>query len=592
MPIEHVAIVGAGFSGTLQAINLLRHQGPRATLIERSGRAGEGLAYGAAHPSHVLNVRAGNMSAFPDDPGHFVRWLDARGVADAAAAFIPRVTYGEYLRELLETATRESKGRLRLLRGEVDNLEIVEGGVSFTVDKWPWFADAAVLAVGNLPPHDPPGLDADLLSPERYKRDPWDASVPEGLGGSDTVLVIGTGLTMVDVVLLLDARGFRGRIVALSRRGLLPRPHAAGSEWERIAERPDTVASQLLHQVRARGDAIGWRSAVDELRSFTQGMWGNATEAERARFLRHLRPWWDVHRHRLAPEVWARLSAIIARGQLEVRAGKTLSFEERAEGVQVAWRPRGKDAIETLAVQRIVNCTGPQGDLMRTTEPLLQRLAARGVIRPDAAHLGIEVDNQAQTIDAKGPPQSRALCARPDDARRLLGDRGGPRHPPADLEPRAPPLQRALGGRRGTVATKSDSEMMRGGNARAFRLRSAGSRRFGPACLRPRPPGRRPSRSSTEEREMKTWILAAAGLAGAVAIVPATAQEHDAAIRQRIIRASIASYPGSCACPYSTARNGSRCGGRSAWSRGGGYAPKCYPSDVTPAEVAAVRRRR
>jgi uncharacterized NAD(P)/FAD-binding protein YdhS len=410
--IEHVAIIGAGFSGTLQAINLLRHDGPRATLIERAPVAGTGLAYGAAHPGHVLNVRAANMSAFPDDPSHFVRWLEARGVADAAGAFIPRVTYGEYLRELLEAALRDSNGRLTLVRSEVEDLEFAND-VRLQLGDRTLHADAAVLAVGNLPPHDPPGLDPAALSSARYKGDPWDASVPEGLGANDTVLVIGTGLTMVDVVLLLDARSFKGRIVALSRRGLLPRSHAAGSEWQKLHERPATTASRLVQQVRTRGEAIGWRNAVDELRPFTQAMWGNASEAERGRFLRHLRPWWDVHRHRLAPEVHARLTTVIERGQLEVIAGKTLGFAEGPDGIAVTLRRRGSDAAETITAQRIVNCTGPLGDLARTDEPLLQKLAARGVIRPDAAHLGIDVDNQGQTIDAEGRPNGNLYALGP-----------------------------------------------------------------------------------------------------------------------------------------------------------------------------------
>ena len=410
--IEHVAIIGAGFSGTLQAINLLRHEGPRATLIERAPVAGTGLAYGAAHPSHVLNVRAANMSAFPDDPTHFVRWLEARGVANAASAFIPRVTYGEYLRELLDAALLDHPDRLRLVRGEVEDLDFGERVTVRLTDRT-IEADAAVLAVGNLPPHDPPGLDPSRLSNARYKGDPWDASVPEGLGADDTVLVIGTGLTMIDVVLLLDARGFAGRIVALSRRGLLPRSHAPASDWQKLAERPATTASALLRSVRARGEAIGWRNAVDELRPFTQAMWGNASEAERGRFLRHLRPWWDVHRHRLAPEVHARLMAVIERGQLEVIAGKTLGFAETADGVDVTLRRRGADTPETMTVQRIVNCTGPLGDLNRTEEPLLQALAARGIIRPDAAHLGIDVDNQGQAINANGMPNANLYALGP-----------------------------------------------------------------------------------------------------------------------------------------------------------------------------------
>lgn len=402
--IEHVAIIGAGFSGTLQAINLLRHDGPRATLIERAPVAGTGLAYGAAHPSHVLNVRASNMSAFPDDPSHFVRWLEARSVPNAPAAFIPRVIYGEYLRELLEAALKDPSGRLRLVRGEVSDLSF-DNGVEVTLPGQSIHADAAVLAVGNLPPHDPPGLDPARLSAKRYKGDPWDPSVPEDLRSDDSVLIIGSGLTMVDVVLLLDARGYRGKILALSRRGLLPRAHMQGGQaWDRISERPATRASHLLRDVRSRGADIGWHNAVDELRPFTQGMWGNATEAERARFLRHLRPWWDVHRHRLAPEVYARLMAIIERGQLEVIAGKTLGFEEQEDGIQVSFRRRGRNAPERGVVQRIINCTGPLGDLNRSEEPLLQKLAQRGVIRPDAAHLGIDVDNQGQTIAADGTP--------------------------------------------------------------------------------------------------------------------------------------------------------------------------------------------
>lgn len=400
--IEHVAIIGAGFSGTLQAINLIRHEGPRATLIERAPVAGTGLAYGAAHPSHLLNVRAANMSAFPDDPAHLVRWLEAHGVENAAASFVPRRVYGEYLREMLEEALARYPDRLRLVRGEVEDVTFDVEGATLQLSDGTLRADAAVLAVGNLPPHDPPGLDPATLSAERYKGDPWDPSVPESLSDSDTVLVIGTGLTMVDVALLLEARGFGGKIVAVSRRGLLPRPHGPGKDWDKLRERPRTQASALVRTVRDRAEQVGWRNAVDELRPFTQPMWANASEDERARFLRHLRPWWDVHRHRLAPEVHARLQALINRGQLEVRAAKTLGFVEGPAGITVTLRPRGGDAVETILAQRIVNCTGPLGDLARSREPLLQRLAARGVIRPDPAHIGIDVDNQGQTIAADG----------------------------------------------------------------------------------------------------------------------------------------------------------------------------------------------
>ena len=412
--IRHVAIVGAGFSGTLLAINLLRHDGPSATLIERAPVAGKGLAYGAAHPDHLLNVRAANMSAFPDEPDHLVRWLAARGVPDAASSFVPRLVYGDYLREML-LATRERAGdRLRVVTADVADIVDDDEGVAVRlVGGESVTADAAVLAIGNLPPHVPPGLDPALLPASSYRRDPWGPGVTEGLSDGDTLLVIGSGLTMVDTVLSLDASGFRGQVVALSRRGLLPHRHAATSPWNRLSERPATVASALVRTVRARGQQIGWRSAVDELRPFTQAMWANASRVERARFLRHLRPWWDVHRHRLAPQVADRLASVQASGRLQVRAGKTLTFAAVDDGVEVAWRPRGQDTAERLLVQRIVNCTGPLGDLSRTEEPLLATLVGRGTIHPDPEHLGIDVDPAAAVIDSAGRASDRLFALGP-----------------------------------------------------------------------------------------------------------------------------------------------------------------------------------
>jgi uncharacterized NAD(P)/FAD-binding protein YdhS len=393
---------------------MLRHAGPKVTLVERQKGAGLGLAYGSAHETHLLNVRASNMSALPDEPDHFVRWLKARGIADAGTAFVPRVAYGEYLQELLFAAERESGGRLEIVRGDAKDLEIGEEQVVLTLDDGRRLtADMASLAMGNLPPHAPPGLDPLRLTPGRYWPDPWDRKLTEGLGDKDVVIVIGTGLTMVDVVLMLEAKGYRGRIFALSRRGLLPRPHAATAPFERRAERPRTIASALVRDVRRRAAEIGWRNAVDELRPFTQSLWRAASAAQKRRFLRHLRPWWDVHRHRLAPEVDARLQAMIASGQLRVVAGKLVAFDEGADGIDVTWRARGEDKLESVHVTRIVNCTGPEGDLPSTTEPLLRKLLARGTIRADAQRIGVDVDKEARTIAADGSPNDRLLALGP-----------------------------------------------------------------------------------------------------------------------------------------------------------------------------------
>lgn len=413
--IEHVAIIGAGFSGTLQAINLLRHNGPRVTLIERGGTVGQGIAYGAAHPDHVLNVRAANMSAFPDEPGHFAAWLSDRGVDEAGHVFAARLTYGAYLRQLLEDALATHSERLSVISGEVIDITERGGGVTIRFDDGSALdADAAVLAVGNLPPHHPPGLDDNLIDHSAYKHDPWDSRVGEGLGDDATVLIVGTGLTMVDIALKLEANGFGGRIIALSRRGLLPRCHAdAGGDWERLTERPVASPAHLLRRVRKRADAIGWRHAVDELRPFTQSMWANASPGERSRFLRHLRPWWDVHRHRLAPQVHARLEKMVASGQLKPVAGHIMEAKAEGDAAAVTWRSRGQDMPQRITAQQIVNCTGPLADLSRTTDPLLMALRDRGAIRPDAAHIGIDVNVNGQVIGADGRANDRLLALGP-----------------------------------------------------------------------------------------------------------------------------------------------------------------------------------
>lgn len=412
--IKNVAIVGAGFSGTLLALNLLRHGGPSATLIERRPVVGTGVAYGTLEPELVLNVRAGNMSAFPDRPDHFTEWLRQSGSEATAGSFVSRSTYGAYLRDLIQGGNGWAQDQLQLVREEVSDLTMApDGDVTVVGAAGTITADAAVLAVGNLTPHVPPGL-ADVQESPRYRADPWATGVSEGLGPDDTVLLMGTGLTMVDVVLTLDAHGFRGKIVALSRRGLIPHAHvAAHGHHDAIKERPRGPLSELTHNVRTRASAGDWRPAVDELRPFTQGIWGNATSAERGRFLRHLRPWWDVHRHRLAPAVAERLAALIASGQLTIHAGKAQSARETDDAIVVNWRPRGEDRTQDLAAQRVVNCTGPQGDLTRATEPLLASLAKQGLIRPDPEKLGIDVDSQGRVIGADGKPNDRLLAVGP-----------------------------------------------------------------------------------------------------------------------------------------------------------------------------------
>ncbi|WP_093331728.1 FAD/NAD(P)-binding protein [Sphingomonas rubra] len=403
---DHIVIVGGGFSGTLLAINLLRFGGPRPTMVERDAdRFARGVAYSATEPGHLLNVRAAGMSAFPDDPGHFVRWLGARG---EATSFVPRQVYGSYLAETLQ-AVRDD--RLTLVEGDVAAIDA--DGVRLD-DGRRVAAMRVVLATGNLPPHTPPGIDPAGLPGDRYLDDPWRARPGDGLGDDDTIVLLGTGLTAIDVALQLDAAGFRGRVVALSRRGLRPRRHRDGLPPPAgETDLPGVSLSWVLRQVRERSAEHGWRAAVDRFRPMTQRLWAASSAEERSRFLRHLRPFWDVHRHRLAPAVAERIDAMVATGRLRFVAGKVAAAVPDGEGVCLRWRPRHADGVEAMRVARIVNCTGPQGDLTRTDDPLLARLVGEGRIRPDPLRLGIEVDAEARVIAADGVADDRLSCIGP-----------------------------------------------------------------------------------------------------------------------------------------------------------------------------------
>jgi len=158
----------------------------------------------------------------------------------------------------------------------------------------------------------------------------------------------------------------------------------------------------LLAHVRRRSRAIGWREAVHELRDRTQDLWASASPKARGRFLRHLRPYWDVHRHRIAPAVADTIDRMREKGQLETAAGKIVSTEAEGARAIVRWRRRGEAETETRTFDRIVNCTGPELDIGRAGEPLLDSLLAAGRIRPDACRLGVDVDRDCRIIGQGG----------------------------------------------------------------------------------------------------------------------------------------------------------------------------------------------
>jgi uncharacterized NAD(P)/FAD-binding protein YdhS len=404
-PRPSVAVVGAGFSGLLTALRLLTApDGPTVRLIERRGAFARGAAYSTVDPEHLLNVRAANMSAFAEDPGHFVHWLSRSGAPGAQNQFVRRSQYGDYLQAMIKDALEASAaGRLLLEPDAAVGAERigdrwrVKLAMGRTVE-----ADAVVLAIGNLPPDTLPGFAPEAAASSAYVGDPWSLDAKR-LPSEGTVLLIGTGLSMVDVALHLEKRRPGLRMLALSRRGLLPRRHLAEGPAPMPRDAPsDPTALSLLRELRREAERQDWRMVMDGLRPHVHGIWRGWPAEERRRFLRHARPWWDVHRHRLAPPVAEKLDHLMAAGTLKVEAGRLLEAREHDGGIEVVWTPRGASERRRLSAAAVINCAGPNGNLAKAGDPLLQALFRSGRIRADACRLGVDVDAEGRLIGEDG----------------------------------------------------------------------------------------------------------------------------------------------------------------------------------------------
>jgi uncharacterized NAD(P)/FAD-binding protein YdhS len=415
-----VAIVGGGFAGSLTAAHLLRNATKPIDicLIERRPPFGAGKAFQTSLPCHLLNVPAIRMSAYPDDPEHLVRWLAGRfqgpeaGLA-SAAAFLPRHVYGEYVERTLLAAMEGSSARLTRIVGEAVAIEPDAKGANPRLrmrDGSVLQSRVAVLAIGNPAPSDPLGNGA-LRSSPRYAADPWDPGALDPLAAGDPVVTIGSNLTMVDVALALDHRNHRGPIVAVSTHGLLPLPHrtellpAWSSRIEGNTAGPHEVLRAMRQDVRAASaEGVEWRPVVDSIRKRTVSIWTSWPEGARRRFLRHARPYWEIHRHRMAPDNAKTIASLLDTGRLRVVAGWIAGVSEKEDAIELVVRRRGTACSELLRAARVVNCTGPGMDFRSSPDALVRDLLARGLARPGPLGLGFDADGDQALIGSDGRP--------------------------------------------------------------------------------------------------------------------------------------------------------------------------------------------
>jgi uncharacterized NAD(P)/FAD-binding protein YdhS len=408
-PGPHVLIVGGGASGVLAAAHILRSDPlVRVTLVEPRDRIGLGLAYSTPDQNHLLNVRAGNMSALADDPRHFLDWLSARGQDNAPDRFVTRRLYGEYLSDLLSIWRRDDTARFRRAHGICTGLTEGPAGIVATFDDGTvQLADHAILATGHSQPR--PAKDT-AIQPA------WDP-IPD-LPLDASVLILGTGLTMVDQVLSLLDAGFEGRILAISRRGLLPRAHRPTTPL-RLGPQdipfgaPTSALCRWLRTLAREAERKGgtWRDAMDAVRPFVRRIWRSLPPVERARFLRHGQRWWDIHRHRMPPSSEARLLAAMADGQLVLLKGDVLQVDRAEVGILARYRPYRGATIETTNAALAIDARGLRG--RPADSPLLARLLDQGTARMDSLGIGLDIANDGSVTRADGTPSSRLSAIGP-----------------------------------------------------------------------------------------------------------------------------------------------------------------------------------
>jgi uncharacterized NAD(P)/FAD-binding protein YdhS len=411
--MKRVVIIGAGFSGAATAIQLLRKLPKEVELviINRSGKMAKGLAYGTNSPYHLLNVPAGNMSAIADDPGSFLRYCQGKDPAVHSGGFVSRALYGEYLEALL--ADEEAKSSVRCIRiaGEVCAANPRgEGALLRLKTGEELFADHVILAAGNFPPHNPDCV-ATILASTAYVPDPWDTSI--SIAECGHVLLIGSGLTAIDTLIALQHSAPDIRVTMISRRGLVPQGHRdmlppskfVTTIQSDISEIPP-LASRYLRAIREEiaKSPEHWREVITALRPVTSFIWQRLALNERRRFLRHLQPYWDTHRHRLAPESCRLFQRSIEGKDVNVMSGRIIRASAKAGKIEVEIRRRGHSDIARLHFDKVINCTGPCQNVEHIQDQLISFLKCSGLVSVDPLSLGIKVNEQYQVLSQAGVP--------------------------------------------------------------------------------------------------------------------------------------------------------------------------------------------
>ncbi|MEG2910593.1 MAG: FAD/NAD(P)-binding protein [Pseudomonas sp.] len=464
-----ILIIGGGLSGAMLAVQLLRRPGQRRILvIEPRAELGRGEAYSAVELGHTLNGNAARMSVDPDNPDDLTQWLaehiasggwpeSAEQQVPVSELFPPRGLFGVYVQQRLAEAREDGAQQgstVEHIRAEAVDLQIDTDSVQLTLDNGQQLHGAyAVLATGMFPAARTPQTQSSGLNAAAL--DPWNVAAMRQLDAQSSVLIIGSGLTMVDAVVSLEQAGHRGPIEVFSRHGLLPHVRRQPPGWVDFLAEDHGIRSprQLLRELRrhcrdAIAQGIDWQAPLDTVRAHIGRLWSQATDVQRRQFVRHVRPWWESHHHRSPPLSAQLVERLLSEGRLRIHAASFKGLEPCAEGgVSIRIRPRGEAQTCVVHGAALINSSGIEYDWRRVARPLPQQLLARGLVQPGPLALGIaaapdgavvgEHGQAANRLFAMGPPlrgmwwestavtdvalQAKALAARLTDLERLRG---------------------------------------------------------------------------------------------------------------------------------------------------------------------------
>ncbi len=413
---DTIAIVGGGISGTITVLNCIKQSRKPLSIIwfDAHNKFCKGFAYSTTEKNHLLNVRANNMSVFVDEPNHFVNWLNQNHPDYTAKDFVARKLFGEYVQDVFETLKQNNPlVSIVQIAEEVTSINRIKSGFELKSNKT-YQAKKLVLAFGNFLPAHPRSVSRKFISSDNYFQNAFHPQLIQKTLKKKNITIIGSGLTMIDVVSSLSDKQYKGTIRLISPHGYIPQAHQEDplppvmpfiDEHKKynLLELISVVNQQLK---KAKKEGLSQNSVIDVMRPFSQNIWLNFSVEEKKQFLRHLRHRWGVARHRVPGKSMAVFQELNSSGNLVVTKGRIFDIKTETDGFEIYYSTI-QNSKQVFNTDLIINCTGPESNYLQIKSGLIQQLIKNLVIEPDSIKYGINAqkDGQiSQNVYTIGPP--------------------------------------------------------------------------------------------------------------------------------------------------------------------------------------------